>query len=251
MPRRTNPAAPDCLRKTALKTRGLDRDMKPKITFFDMDHTLMDNDCDVSWKEFLIDRGFADASARDELSTFWQQYVEGHLDVASFVDFQLREFRGKTPEEIAPLIREHFAERVEARIYPGARKIVEEMRSSGIPTYLLTATNEVIAGPVAESFRLDGMLATRLELRDGRYTGRIVPPYCFEEHKIGYAEEACRRHEVTLSEAAYFGDSGSDVPLLEKVGFPAVVNPKGELAARAAEAGWHVERWSLDRANGT
>ncbi len=27
---------------------------EPKIYLFDMDHTLIDNDCDVSWKQFVV-----------------------------------------------------------------------------------------------------------------------------------------------------------------------------------------------------
>lgn len=220
--------------------------MKPKIAFFDMDHTLMNNDCDVSWKEFLVDRGLADASERDENAMFFQQYLDGNLDVEGFLDFQLRQFRGKRPDEIAPLIREHFAARVESRIYPDARLAVEELRSAGVPTILLTATNGIIAGPVAEWFGFDGLLATRLELQDGRYTGRIVPPYCFGPDKIGYARQACHDRGLDLPQAAYFGDSSSDIPLLEVVGFPTAVNPEGQLATRAKQEGWRVVRWTLD-----
>ena len=35
------------------------------IHFWDMDHTLIDNDCDVSWKEFLIAEGLAPAADRE------------------------------------------------------------------------------------------------------------------------------------------------------------------------------------------
>jgi putative phosphoserine phosphatase / 1-acylglycerol-3-phosphate O-acyltransferase len=99
---------------------------------------------------------------------------------------------------------------------------------------------------VGEWFGFDEVLATRLELEDGRYTGRIVPPYCFGPDKIGYAEQACRARGADLSQAAYFGDSSSDIPLLEAVGFPTAVNPEGVLATRAADAGWRVVRWTLN-----
>ncbi|MBN1343320.1 MAG: HAD-IB family hydrolase [Phycisphaerae bacterium] len=219
--------------------------MQPKIAFFDMDHTLMDNDCDVSWKDFLVDRGLAHPSEREEMTAFFQQYLEGRLDVDGFLDFQLRQFQGKAHEEIHPLIREHFAERVVARIYPEALAAVASLRSASVPTYLLTATNGIIAGPVAEHFGFDGMLATRLETADGRYTGKIIPPYCFHSHKIMYARQTCDRHGVDLRDAAYYGDSTSDIPLLESVGYPTVVNPGQELESRASRDGWAIARWLL------
>ncbi len=220
--------------------------MEPRIVFFDMDHTLMDNDCDMSWKEFLISRGLADASERDEAAAFYEQYVQGRLDVDAFLAFQLRQFRGKTPEDLAPLLRAHFDELVIDRIYPEARAEVSRFLAAGVPVYLLTATNEAIAAPVAGHLGFDGLLATRLEIANGRYTGRIVPPYCIAEEKIGYARQICDQRGHTLTEAAYYGDSTSDIPLLEIVGHATVINPGDELGGRAHTNGWRIERWSLE-----
>ena len=71
--------------------------MSAKVYFFDMDHTLIDNDCDVSWKEFTVAHGLAPRSHLEEAERFFDDYNRGCLDTAKFIRFQLSEFVGKTP----------------------------------------------------------------------------------------------------------------------------------------------------------
>ena len=46
-----------------------------------------------------------------------------------------------------------------------------------------------------------------------------------------------------LEEATFYSDSYTDLPLLERVGEPVVVNPDPRLRREAARRGWRVERW--------
>lgn len=213
---------------------------QPAVWFFDMDNTLIANDCDVSWIEFLVRHGLAPADSLQKADFFYEQYKAGKLDLGEFFRFQLAAFTGNTPEQMAPLADRHFAEMVRHTIYEKARELVGGALASGRPVALLTATNEVLAAPFARELRIPHLLATRLELADGRYTGRISGPYCGGEGKIGFAEAFCRENGVRLADAAYYGDSITDVPLLERVGFPHAVNPAPALRAAAETRGWPV-----------
>ncbi|MBN2126085.1 MAG: HAD family phosphatase, partial [Deltaproteobacteria bacterium] len=129
-----------------------------------------------------------------------------------------------------------------------AKSLVEDYRAKGIPTVLMTATCDIIAEPVAGWFGFDTMEATRLALENGRYTGKIIPQYCYGPHKVDYARRICRDRNLDLRAAAYYGDSLADIPLLEAVGFPVAVNPAGELEALAIARGWPIRRWHVKRA---
>ena len=61
---------------------------------FDMDGTLVDNDCDVSWKLFLVAAGFAPEGDVALAHKYYDDYAEGVLDLDEFLRFQLREFVG-------------------------------------------------------------------------------------------------------------------------------------------------------------
>ena len=216
----------------------------PKIYFFDMDHTLIDNDCDVSWKSFVVEQKLAPSDALERATHYYYQYVEGKLEISDFMDFQLREFVDKTKEQMAELSQLHFETWVKKTIYPDAVSEVKRVQALGVPTALLSATNKVIARPVAEYLGLDACLATELEMQDGRYTGKLAGEYALGAGKIAMAENYCKSHNLTLADAAYYGDSVNDFPILEAVGFPIAANPCPELEAGAMEHGWPIIRFN-------
>ena len=207
------------------------------IILFDMDHTLIDNDCDVSWKEFLIAEGLAPPSEHDDIYRFWDLYCQGQLPEKEFLGFQLRQFVGRTPEEMAPLVERHFAERVRPSVFPQAKTEVRNLVTAGRPVAALTATNRMVATPVCRGIGIHDVIATELDTSDGRFTGRIQGAYCIGEGKIARAEAYCLQRGFSLDRAVYYGDSVSDIPMLKRVGFPVAVNPGEKLLALARKHG--------------
>ncbi len=215
------------------------------IHFWDMDHTVVGNDCDVSWKLFLIEKGLAPETDGQLIHEFYAQYRGDALDIIAFNEFQLRELIGKTHEELEPLSREHFERVVRPRVYPRAHAMVKEQKGRGDIACMVTATNPVVARPVAEFFGFDELLCTELEIREGRFTGKIVGDYRVGAAKIPLMTDACRRHGVSMRDASYYGDSSADIPVLEAVGRPFAVNPPLSLREHAARRGWSVLEFSM------
>ncbi len=205
-----------------------------------MDYTLQDNDSDVSWKMFLVREGLAPANAMELADRYFEQYKQGTLQLDDFFRFQLAEFIGKTPEQMAPLLQRHFEQCCLGRIFPAARQLVEQCRRTGNKVVILTSTNRYIAAPMARHLQMDDILACDLELRDGRFTGRLSSEYSGGPGKVNYARDYCRRAGLELSQAAYYGDGISDHYILEAVGFPVAVNPVPELRALAVQHHWPV-----------
>ncbi len=90
---------------------------------------------------------------------------------------------------------------------------------------------------------LSCMLATRLEEEAGRFTGRVVDPICYGAGKVALAETWANEHDVDLGESAFYTDSISDLPMLERVKEPVVINPDPRLRLLAWRRGWRVEKW--------
>ncbi|MEN9360815.1 MAG: hypothetical protein RL095_2350 [Verrucomicrobiota bacterium] len=208
--------------------------------FWDMDHTLIDNDCDVSWKEFLIAGGLAPASARDLAESFFQDYLAGKLVVADYLRFQLEEFRGRSEADLRQLCRRHFESMVRGKIYETGRRMLERQRACGEETVLITSTNRFIAEPVAAELGFKTLMATELEVQDGRFTGALGGVYCLGLGKIGFMEAHLARRGLSLAECAYYGDSSNDIAILERVGHPFAVNPGAKLRATALERQWTI-----------
>ena len=216
----------------------------PKIYFFDMDHTLIDNDCDVSWKSFVVAEKLGPEDALKKAEYYYYQYVDGKLQISDFMDFQLQEFIGKNENEMAELANLHFEKWVKKTIYPKAVEEVKRVKQFGCPVVLLSATNKVLAKPVADYIGFDDCLATDLELKDGLYTGKLAGEYALGSGKIAIASEYCQKHGLSLEDAAYYGDSVNDFPILEAVGFPIAANPCKELEEGAIKNSWPIIKFA-------
>ena len=87
---------------------------------------------------------------------------------------------------------------------------------------------------------------SRLVVRDGRFTGEAHHPICYGKGKLYWARRFAAEHEVDLGESFFYSDSVTDVPMLEIVGHPQVVNPDPLLRRIARQRGWQVLQLRLD-----
>jgi phosphoserine phosphatase len=76
-------------------------------------------------------------------------------------------------------------------------------------------------------------------VRDGVYTGRALRAL-HAANKADGLRELAEAEGFDLAECTAYSDSHTDVPFLEAVGHPVVVNPDGALRRIAAERGWPV-----------
>ena len=81
----------------------------------------------------------------------------------------------------------------------------------------------------------DGVVATRMEIVDGRYTGEI-DYYAYGENKAAALAGWPRSTSYDLSRSYAYSDSITDLHMLEAVGHPFAVNPDRELRRQAAGA---------------
>ncbi len=217
-----------------------------EMAFFDMDHTVLDTDCDVSWKYFLVDKGLAPPSHRAEADRFLDLYYQGRTPVDEFVKFQLNEFENRSSDEMRVLADEHFQQRVQEYIFPQAIKEIAKYDQQGISTLLLTGTNRIIAEPIASYLGINTLLATEPEIKNGLFTGKIDGPFLMKGGSLKSASDICISRSIELSHVTFYADSITDVTLLEKVGFPVVINPKQNLRAIAEANHWRIEQWQLN-----
>lgn len=214
-----------------------------ELAIFDMDHTVLGIDCDHSWKYFLVDEGFAPPAHRDEADRFLDLYKKGRTPIIEFIEFQLSEFAGRSIAEIRTIADRHFEQRVRKLIYLQARNVIDKFNHDEIDTILLTGTNRIIANPIAKSLGVSRLIATEPEIEDGYFTGRIDGPLLMKEAKFKSADDLCSKRKIDLDRVTYFADSITEVPLLEKVGYPVVINPRKEMLSIAKANQWQIRYW--------
>lgn len=208
--------------------------------FWDMDHTLVGCDCEVSWKRFLVETGFAAEQDLELADRFFSDYAQGRLDAQAYLDFQLKDFQGRPVDKMEAMAEQHFQSRVVQHVYEGARQMVQSQLAADDLVVLLTATNKVIASPVARHFGIEIVVATEFDTEGGTFNGKLRSEYCLGPGKLARLQAYCGQNGIALSRVHYYGDSIPDLHVLKEVGFPVAVNPMSGLLRVAQEAGWRV-----------
>lgn len=217
-----------------------------ELAIFDMDHTVVETDCDVSWKYYLVEQGLAPLEHRQEADRFFDLYHQGKTPVPEFIKFQLSEFVDCTVAKMRATADSHFNKRVKQYVYPAAKELIHRFNAEGVPTVMLTGTNRIIAEPVARYLGIGKLIATEPEIINGQFTGQIDGQFLMKSAKLDLALYHSSSRKISLTQIAYYADSITDVPLLEKVGNPVVINPKAELRSIAKANNWQIETWQLD-----
>jgi len=132
------------------------------------------------------------------------------------------------------------AEVLEGRWCPLVMTRLEALRMEGYSLHLLTGAPDFIADAVAGRFGMDSYLGTPLEIRDGRFTGKLAGPHYFGEGKRTAVRAFAGRRGIDLARSCGFADHRSDVPFLECFGRPVAVDPDAGLRREAERRGWEV-----------
>lgn len=133
-------------------------------------------------------------------------------------------------EHVFPLLRTDVVARL------------REHQARGERVILLSGTFQPLLEIIGERLDTNANLGTRPELRDGRYTGRSLPPICQGGGKAtrlrAYLDE--EGSDIDLAASSAYADSIFDLSVLGMVGHPVAVYPDEELAALAARRGWAI-----------
>jgi len=135
------------------------------------------------------------------------------------------------------------ADKVRPAVSPKALTALESHRRQGHCLVLLTGCPEFLVRPLAEALGIASIIGSRLEEKDGRWTGRLIPPHPYGAAKRGLLETWAKIETVRLDQSHAYADSPADRAVLEAVGYPHVVNPGRSMRRLAADRGWPVLDW--------
>ncbi|HVL98181.1 MAG TPA: HAD-IB family hydrolase [Egibacteraceae bacterium] len=163
-------------------------------------------------------------------------------DRGEFLRAFYRHYEGATVEGLARLVEQHVADLMLRRAAPAAVRRVRHHRAVGHRTVLVTGALEPLVEPLRPLF--DEVVATRLAVDPaGVYTGYLSLPPLVGEARAAWLRRRAGAAGDDLTASWAYGDSHSDLPLLEAVGNPVAVNPDHGLYRVARRRRWPVEEW--------
>ena len=144
--------------------------------------------------------------------------------------------------------------------FSDALQRLEWHAAQGHRIFLVSGTLRPLAEAVAKQLPVPATAcATELDVRDGCLAARAVR--CWSGEVVGEAisgpgkarglERLAAEHRIDLGRSYAYDNSWSDRWMLERVGYPAAVNPSAALAWLAQRRGWPVLAWDRAKTPGT
>lgn len=225
--------------------------------FFDLDGTLMDKpSLERRLRKALHDAG--EIPLRNYAAWIGEvirELTRGRVAAVQANKKYLRGVATARSADGAQLRREATAVPIRAlRFFPEGVKRAAWHARQGHAIVLVTGTLQPLAVRAAAALRkalkTQGcetavhVCATRLEEKNGRWTGRVCGEAMFGEAKALAVRMLAREFALDLAQCSAYGDSEQDRWMLGCVGHPFAVNASRGLQGIARARGWPALRWT-------
>lgn len=213
-----------------------------KLTIFDLDNTILKGDSDYSWIEFLINNNYVDGDFyRNKNDYFYDQYVDGKLDIHEYCEFALSTFIVLGKEKTEKLLDIFMKEILEPMINIYILRILHMHYEAGDTLLLASATNSILVNRIGARLEFKNIIGTDPEVKDGSITGKIFGDPAIGDGKLKKVVSWMRDNgKLDFSETTFYSDSINDLPLLESVEKPIAVNPDDRLREVSVLRGWEI-----------
>lgn len=157
------------------------------------------------------------------------------------------DYAGLSCDVVKGLADECFRDVIEPQLYPAGLACVADHQRAGRRVVFVTGSLDFIMAPLARALGVKDVIAAGMTERAGLFTGQLNGPPIGQQVKADLIRSFAQEHSIDLSASYAYGDSIADVPMLECVGHPAVVNPNAKLRTLVESRGWSVNRWTQAR----
>lgn len=217
----------------------------PQIgAFFDLDRTLIATFSVFEFVRSALATGLMDYGELGRAFGIGLQFQLGQLSFSGFVAAISETLKGESEDEFTAMGERIFTESLAGEVYPESRALVEAHKRRGHTVAIVSAATPYQVIPLARDLDIRHVLATRLEVKRGRFTGKIVKPPCYGEGKAIHVRRLAAEYGLRVDQSYFYTDSDEDLPLLEIVGRPRPLNPNRRLVEIATARGWPTRTFS-------
>ncbi len=214
------------------------------VAFFDLDRTLLAVNSASLWIRREVALGHVSRLDALKAAAWMAGYHLGLAEAEHLVADAVSRLVGTDAEAYQRRTRDFYELVVRHHYRPGALEAMKLHRARGEGCVILSSTSGYLADLVGAELGFDAVLCNRFARDErGRHTGRLEDRVCFGRGKLFHAKTYALAQGERLEESTFYSDSASDLPVLEAVGTPVVVNPDPRLWRTAERRGWRLVDW--------
>ena len=205
----------------AVAPAGLAR-LGARLVVMDVDSTFIQQE--------VIELLAAKCGREAEVAAVTERAMRGELDFAASLRERVAVLAGLDASVLD-------AVRAQIILTPGARTLVRTLEAVLRLAHPLVSGGFIeIVGPIAADLGIDHALANRLEVRDGRLTGRVEGEIVDRAGKARALRRFAAEAGLPLSRTVAIGDGANDLDMLEAAGLGVAFNAKPLVRAQADTA---------------
>ncbi|RMG62470.1 MAG: hypothetical protein D6715_12250 [Calditrichaeota bacterium] len=152
-------------------------------------------------------------------------------------------YRGLAPDLLQPEAKTLIDTLVRERFSQTGKRRLRQCQQQGFAILLMTGAPDFLAEPLAEVLGAEALICARLEIEQGRYTGRVLGlhPYGARKRQLLLQQQAALG--LDFSASAVFANHHADWDHMRLFACPTAVNPTPRLRRLALRRGWPIEFW--------
>ncbi|MFF4224773.1 HAD family hydrolase [Streptomyces abikoensis] len=222
---------------------GVENHSLPRTAaFFDLDKTVIAKSSTLTFSKSFYQGGLI--NRRAVLRTAYAQFVflaggADHDQMERMRQYLSALCRGWNVQQVRELVAETLHELIDPIIYDEAASLIEEHHTAGRDVVIVSTSGAEVVEPIGALLGADRVVATRMVVGDGAFTGEIEY-YAYGPTKAEAVRELAASEGYDLSRCYAYSDSITDIPMLEAVGHPHAVNPDRALRREAVSRDWPI-----------
>ena len=190
-----------------------------KMLISDMDSTMITVECIDEIADF--------AGVKTKVADITERAMRGELDFIAALDERVALLEGLSADTLVNV----YQERV--KCMPGAKELVQTMRKFGAYTLLVSGGFEFFTSRVAQELGFHENSANQLEIREGKLTGKVIPPVLDKNAKLQTLLSVAAEQNITVQEVLAVGDGANDLPMIMQAGLGIAYHAKPLVQASA------------------
>lgn len=218
----------------ALDALGLDHALhqagerrRKQALIADMDSTMVQSE--------TLDEIAGEAGIKDRIAAITARSMAGELDFTQALTERVGALAGLDASAITRVLAQTLP-------MPGAETLVRTMRSHGATCWLVSGGFSTFTGHFRERLGFHADRSNRLEVADGKLTGKVIPPILDRDAKLAALNALCEQVGITPALALAVGDGANDLAMIQAAGMGVAFQAKPAVKKAAR---FHANRADL------
>mgnify|MGYP000890522894 CR=1 FL=1 len=218
--------------------------IKDRAAFFDIDETLVKGQTQKFLALVAFKEGKIGLFKLLGLLFFFARYKLGLVkNIEEIMEASYAIVKGWPATEADRLIKKSFEHGIKQKIFPEGERLIKKLKKDGCRIILVSNTLQQIVDLLVDYLGAETGIGTTLVEKNGVLEGKIGR-LVYGQNKVKYLQESFGR-QIDFKKSSAYTDNKSDLPLLELVGRPVVVNPDLTLKAEATKRNWPVMKFKI------